>query len=68
MIPNDKREQLLDELRRFNRTYTKVYSYPLAVAMSVPDRTIRHWLKLLESMGVVARPPGTQRSGWIVVN
>lgn len=47
---------------------TPIHSQVIADLLgSVSARTVRDYLRKLETRGYVARPPGTKRKGWLIV-
>ena len=55
----------MPEVRALNRVAGPVVGSRLAELLGLPERTVRHWLRQLESAGYVTRPYG-QRKGWVV--
>lgn len=56
---------LLPKLRELNRRCGPIHSQLLADLLGVSERAMRNYLRLLEQIGMVARPFG-QRRGWLV--
>jgi predicted transcriptional regulator len=56
---------LIPQLRELNRRCGPIHAQLLADLLNLSERTCRNYLRLLEKIGMVARPFG-QRRGWLV--